>query len=202
MPKPVEVERKFILAEKDRILLLSDSAHLNRELIRDEYYDNNSYALARKGCWLRSRNGKFELKIPLQLPKPLRELVQHYKELKVPDEISSALGFSEQSGLEAALKENNYDIYCVCITARSNYRKGKFNICLDEAEFKGKDFKYSLAEIEIMAEEEKRQEAESELMNFARLHKLSMEQPRGKIVEYMRRFLPEHYKAFKDAGWD
>ena len=60
----IEVEKNFAVTEKDKACLIEDAVLLYKKVFTDVYYDSSDYALTGKDFWLRTREGKFELKVP------------------------------------------------------------------------------------------------------------------------------------------
>lgn len=190
----IEVERKFII-NKENVDSLTKNAEFLREIVfTDTYYDTPDYKLTTKGIWLRKRNGKFELKIPLGN----REQIDQYEEIETEDGIKKELKLNGKD-LSEGLQKSGFKEFCTCTTARKKYKNGQFTIDLDKVEFENQT--YHIGEIELMVEKESEMEkALQQISEFAKSKKLTFEPVRGKVVEYLKRFKPEHYKALLNAG--
>ena len=63
----IEVELSFWCSEKEKQALLKNAIFLEEEILHDVYYDTLNKYLASKDMRLRTRNGKFMLKIALHI---------------------------------------------------------------------------------------------------------------------------------------
>jgi len=191
----IEIEKKFKLTSKELEQLIAEGTRLGEKQITDTYYDNATYDLTRGDMWLRERNGRFELKLPLG---GKNGNVQTYHELEDDDSIRKALNLSFDQPFAETLEAAGYSPFCTCKTTRTKYKIGEFGLDVDIADFG--DFTYELAEIELMAEsKEDVPEAEAKILEFAKSHGLSTGEIRGKILEYLARKNPEHFDALKKA---
>lgn len=191
----IEIEKKFKLTQVELERLTADATLLGENQITDTYYDNSAYDLTRGDMWLRERNGRFELKMPLG---GKNGNVQTYDELEDDDSIRKALDLSSGEPLANTLKTAGYSPFCTCKTTRAKYKIGEFGLDVDVADFG--DFTYELAEIELMARSrEDVPEAEAKILEFAKKHGLSTGEIRGKILEYLACKNPEHFEALKKA---
>jgi len=60
------------------------------------------------------------------------------------------------------------------------------------------DFGYNLAEIELLVNSQKEtKEASQKIINFAKSHGLEIIPVRGKVIEYIRRNNPDHFKTLE-----
>ena len=108
---PIEVERKFTIAEDTEERLRSLGARLHKEkTFTDVYFDNDDYALILTDCWLRRRNDSWEAKIPLksQNCKALFAPASQYREITDEKEISAWL--VERLGLERWMRGDPIDL--------------------------------------------------------------------------------------------
>lgn len=193
----IEVEKKFLLSKRD-MKRLTTGAHFVRERIfTDTYYDSPDLLLGRKDWWLRSREGTFELKIPLH-DGPDR-LADQYEEMDNESTIRKALELPQNGSLRGDIAKKGYIPFCVCTTTRQTYRKDGFTIDLDAVEYG--DFTYAIGEIELMVKNETQaQHATQKIIVFARQHDLPIALVRGKVVEYLKKKRPEHYHTLIQAG--
>jgi len=76
----IEVEKKFILSEQEKERLIKDAEFLSERVFTDIYYDTEKFLLTSQDKWLRSREGKFELKLPLH--KGRERLADQYDEIE------------------------------------------------------------------------------------------------------------------------
>lgn len=157
-------------------------------VMTDVYYDDDQYSLTTKDIWLRKRDNKLELKLPLNAKNLSERLADNYQELEDESEIKSALGVESLDVFQP---------FATIVTKRLKYRRDKFGIDVDKM-----DFGYTLAEIELMTESrEEMPAAQRKILEFA--DKLGLKyggQARGKVIEYLRRFDPKHLQALMTAG--
>ncbi|MDD2786292.1 MAG: CYTH domain-containing protein [Patescibacteria group bacterium] len=188
----IEVEKKFILNDDDIKRLTEGAVFLSEKIFTDVYYDTTDYALTRSDKWLRSRDGRYELKLPLHSGADRQ--ADQYDELEDELKIKEALNFSPDVNLEASMKRSGCESFCVCKTTRKKYKKDQFTIDLDYVDYG--DFNYSLGEIELMVNDKPEIEAAIEkILNFAQDDGLTIGFVRGKVIEYIKRKRPEHYQA-------
>lgn len=195
----IEVEKKFKLNEADRKRLTNGAKFLGERIFTDFYYDLPDYALTKADKWLRSRNGKFELK--LGLVKEWRH-VTRYEELESEKEIRDHLQIPKKKSLEEDVKERGYKVFCIVKTKREKYQKGEFIIDFDDVRYpEHKEFRYRLAEIELMVgDTSEMKDAEKKILAFAKEYKLNILPIRGKIFEYLHHKAPEHLALLVKAG--
>lgn len=192
----IEVEKKFLLGDEDTARLLLDARFLGERVFTDIYYDTKELTLSLLDKWLRAREGKFELKLPLH--SGMNRLADQYDELEDEESIKNALGFPREGVIKDILPALQYTPFCTCKTTRRKYQKGEFIIDLDLAEFP--DFSYRIGEIELMVSEKLDiAEATEKILVFAREQKLAIAPVRGKVTEYLRRKKPDHYRALVEA---
>jgi len=192
-----EIEKKFILTEKQKERLIDGAEFLGEKTFTDIYYDTEQYSLTKNDIWLRSRDGHFELKLPLQ--KNGYNLTNQYNELDGEEKIRQVFGIAPMGSFLEDIQSFGYAPFCECKTVRKKYKKGKFSIDLDKVYFD--NFNYCLAKIEVMVENrENIKTANDDILAFADSLVLRAENIRGKIVEYLFREKPQHYRALVDAG--
>lgn len=192
--KIIEVEKKFSLNNKEKESLIKGSENLGIKIFTDTYYDNQDKDLTTKDIWLRERDNKWELKIPVG--NPSEQVSDQYKELTNEEEIKKYLNFDDNKTLNQSLIESNYKPFASITTRRAKYKKGGLNIDIDEM-----DFGYEIAEIEKMVEDEQQiQQATKEILEFANEHNLTVGKIRGKVIEYLRRNNIEHFNKLISAG--
>lgn len=193
----IEVEKKFILNEHDKERLTKDAQFLNELVFTDIYYDTEIFSLTSKDKWLRSREGRFELKLPLH--DGAERLADQYDELEDEQKIREALNLPSNGDLADNLAKAGYSPFCTCKTTRRKYKKESFIIDLDVVDLQ--DFIYNIGEIELMVKD--KSEAESaikKIMGFAREQNLTIAPVRGKVIEYLKRAKQNHYEALVKAG--
>ena len=193
----IEIEKKFILNTEDEARLIRDAESLGERVLTDIYYDTDSCSLTSKDIWLRERNGKFEIKLPLQ--SGAERLVDQYNELEDEVEIREALGLAPHKRFAEDLKVAEYTPFCICKTTRRTYKKEAFTIDIDLVDFQS--FRYRLAEIELLVTDRSEiEQATRMILSFANEYKLTIGPVRGKVIEYLKRMRPEHYQTLVDVG--
>ena len=188
----IEVEKKFILNEQDKERLTKEAQFLNERVFTDTYYDTEIFSLTTKDKWLRSREGRFELKLPLH--KGVYRLADQYDELEDEQKIRKALNLPSNGNLADDLAKAGYFPFCTCKTTRRKYKKEQFIIDIDIVNFQ--DFIYNIVEIELMVNEKSEiEKAIEKIMYFAKSQNLTIAPVRGKVIEYLKRTKPNHYQA-------
>lgn len=190
----IEVEKKFLLSDEEIAILIEKAELITTTTIKDSYFDTPDFKLLSKDFWLRNRDGKFELKIPLKFGKKAKHFNQ-YRELTSEEEIKKLLKLNGEK-LENLLEKNGYLSFAKIVTTRKKYKKGEFIIDLDLM-----DYGYSIAEVELMVEDElEMEEATNKITNFAQEHGLKIVRVRGKVLEYLVRFYPEKLQKLIELG--
>ena len=190
----IEVEKKFILTEDQEKRLVDGAEFLGEKKIVDAYYDDSRYSLTTKDTWLRRRNGKFELKVPMNEIME-RRVSDQYRELETDEEIAAFLGLPAGKILSETLREKGYAPFLVLTTTRRKYRKDGFGIDLDSA-----DFGYNVAELEcIIDDKSKVRETTQKIIDYAKTYGFGEGVVRGKVCEFLRRKKPGHFQALVEA---
>ncbi len=176
----IEIEKKFILTPEQEKSLTEGAEFLGEKKFTDVYYDDDNFSLTKKDIWLRQRDEKFELKLPMNESIEKR-ISDQYLELDNEKDILSA---------------SDYKPFCSVTTTRRKYKKDDFGIDLDIM-----DFGYTLAEIEYMTEDvAKIKEATQSIIEFAKKHHIDTKAViRGKIVKYLELNNPAHFQALINA---
>lgn len=186
----VEVEKKFLLNEKETEKLVDGAEFLKEVRLEDAYYDLPGFPLIKHDRYLRSRNGKFELKL---LAGDRGEFnVNVYEEVEDETEIQSKLSLGD-GNMMASLEKAGYFVVAHIKSVRRKYKKGEFSIDLDTT-----DFGYNLAEIELMVPSgEGVNEATEKILKFATETGVKVAPGigvRGKLLEFLYRDKPDVYK--------
>ncbi|CAE7242783.1 THTPA [Symbiodinium natans] len=194
----VEVERKFLappgLAEKVAGL---GGKCLGVKEFTDRYWDDRSWRLTSQDCWLRQRDGAWELKVPASKARrrsggetteflELTELAAIQKTLR-------EMGIVEEGGdLESTLQP-----FATIATKRQSFEFGSVRVDSDEA-----DFGHSVMEIEVMATRDAVDKARQDIEEAAKQLGAEPlpEKTGGKVDSYIRRFCPELLKRLVEAG--
>ena len=193
----IEVEKKFLLDEGDKARLVMGADFLGRKVITDLIYDAPDYHVTCSDMILRSRDGNFELKVPVHEDHNAQtRLVDQYRELETDDEIRQYLKIPGQGTLAHDLMCCGYAPFVTLVTVREKYHYSEFQIDIDEV-----DFGFNVVEIEMMvAETSEVRDALQKIVAFASSRGLSRTPHGGKIMEYIRRHRPDHYAALVRAG--
>jgi adenylate cyclase class IV len=169
---------------------LKGAKFISKKVNEDVYYDNDVYALTSNDIWLRKRNGKFELKMPVE--NGSRGAISRYRKITDEGVIKKILKLDSNKGLEVALNEAGYKPSASFKTTRRRYQKGEFTIDIDEANFGDQIYRICEIELKVKTPAEVKS-AEERIVNFAYKHGLKIIPVRGKIIEYLRRKNFEHY---------
>jgi len=190
----IEVEKKFVLKIDDLINLTAGAKLVSEKIFTDVYYDSSDYYLTKNNIWLRSRAGNFELKFPVfSLTK--NKSVDYYEEIINEKDISQKLNIKFKDNLKISLELVGYQPFAIITSKRKKYQKEEFTIDIDKM-----DFGYNLAEIELIVEnQEKTKVASQKIINFAKSHGLETTSVRGKVIEYIKRNSPEHFKILESS---
>ena len=192
----IEVEKKFLVGEDELARLIRGANFLNETKHTDIYYDTADHALTKKDTWLRTRSGKFELKFPVSAVGAEQRIVA-YDEIENDAEICAKLGIPDAEPLEKVLARLGYAPFATITTTRMKYEKDGFHIDVDSA-----DFGYAVLEIELMVpSDDAVKAAYQRILDFATVNGIPIpkKRNRGKVIEYLRRNDPEHYRALEKA---
>lgn len=193
----IEIEKKFVLKEREKKQILKNAQFLGNKVFTDIYYDTKDYSLTLKDYWLRFRDGKAELKVPIK--KENNTFINQYEEITDEERIRQKINIPKGKDLVSDLNANNYIPFCKCKTTRTKYRKGLFSIDLDFVDFN--DFSYNIAEVETMIEEETAiDDAIEKINSFAKENNLELESVKGKVIEYINKKIPHLYSKLLSKG--
>lgn len=191
----IEIEKKFILTKDQKDNLIDEAEFLGEKKFTDIYYDNADFTLTKSDIWLRERDGKFELKIPMN--ESIKNRVSdQYRELDNERDILQYFRSGINKSLADFLNQSRYEPFCFITTTRKKYKKNNFSIDLDSM-----DFGYQIAEIEYMTDDESKiQESTESIITFAKKHYINTDAVvRGKVVEYIRLNNPRHFQILIEA---
>lgn len=193
----IEVEKKFQFTPEQIERLIDGAEFLGEKKIVDAYYDNSVYSLSSNDMWLRCRDGRFELKIPMHQGES--KLIDQYEEIEDEELIRGIFAIPKFKSFVEDLADLGHTPFCEFVSTRKKYRKGKFIIDLDFVEYA--DFNYSIGEIELMVNgKDEINLAVAEIEKFATEHGLMIGPVRGKVIEYVKKKRPEHYQILLEAG--
>lgn len=193
----IEVEKKIALRPGDRARLLTGATFLKEKKLHDIYYDDKNFSWTIKDWWLRKRNDRFELKVPLVAPVS-DDLFDQYHEFEDEESIRRELSLPVQGTFAEDIARANIAPIIDITTTRQEYSYGDFIIDIDSM-----DFGYELAEIECMVNTQAEVDSAMRAITaFVVDRGLEITQVYGKVLVYLQRFYPEHFQKLMDAwGW-
>lgn len=195
----IEVEKKFVLNEENEKRVIAGARFLKEVKFTDIYYDTPDYELTKQDIWLRSRAGKFELKIAAVKKEDSQE-TNFYHEMDSEKEIRRQLRLSGKGSLLADLAKAGFIKFGECATVRRKYQNREFIIDLDTVTYADSDFVFKIGEIELLVPtKDDMPQAYQKIAEFAVGHGLSVMPVRGKILEYLKLFKPDIYDMLKRA---
>ncbi|HAR99657.1 MAG: hypothetical protein US57_C0010G0026 [Candidatus Moranbacteria bacterium GW2011_GWC2_37_73] len=193
-----EVEKKFILSESDIERLVGGADFVGEKTFTDVYYDTDEFALTKNDIWLRKRGEDFELKLPMHLGD--KNFSQQYQEIEGEEKIREIFAIAKINDFESDIEAFGYKPFCNCVTTRKKFKKEEFVIDLDNVVYDDKGV-YNIGAIELLVEEKKQMaEALEKIEKFAQKNGLKSLPVKGKVIEYLLRSKPDHYRALVEAG--
>ncbi len=202
----MEVEARFLLTPTSQVRLLEGAKLIEETKFTVEFLDTPQWTLAYSNHWLKRKNGKYELKIPLknrELDKT-PHLATIFHEEKDKHKILGELDLPDEEDFEAALTKAKIRPFASIETTRTSYQKGAFRLDLDQAQFPlirtGVIFHYAVAEIELDVPEDAAMQAKEDIITFAEQHQLEVSDTRGKMMEYVFQNYPTVYQEFVRRG--
>jgi adenylate cyclase class IV len=171
----VEVEVKLTLDAAAELRLLEGTEPLEAVRLDDLYYDDAARSLAQADRWLRKRNERFELKLPVGARPQTRS--QAYREVAGPE-------------LEAILgpPPGPYAPAWQVVSTRQSYRYDDFIVSVDRT-----DFGYRIAEIELDVPAGEESQALVRLEGFLAERDLILEPTPGKLAVLIAQTEPALY---------
>ena len=196
----IEIEKKFLLTPAQQERLLSGAEELGSKRVEDSYFDTADYRLTLGDYWLRLRDGAYELKAPLKTGSGA-STTNRYNEITDIDEITRELGLPEDIDFDLALAQAGITRFITCHTDRISYEKQGFHIDLDAVSYLDTDYKYAVAEIELLIDSESEADAaDQKIIEFAQGFDLSVDKVvLGKVLAYLQVEKPAHYNALAAA---
>ena len=192
-----EVEKKFVLNEKDILRIMKDAEFLSERIFVDEYFDNDQFSLSSQDIWLQKRAGVFQLKIPMHAATG--KTFDQYDEIEGEMAIREIFAIPIVKGFVQDIADLGHVCFCKLTTRRRKYKKGDFIIDLDEVESDG--WKYLIGEIELMADDRtKIPEVSKRIEEFAKENNLEIAPVRGKVYEFIKQYRPDHFSVLVEAG--
>lgn len=198
----IEIEKKFLLTDTEQQALLLGAHELGQKTVEDSYLDDDNYSLTTRDYWFRERDGAYELKAPLKSSNGSPTLTNRYNEITDIDAIRQELSLTDGIDLPSALSIAGIRRFMTCCTVRNSYEKQGFHIDIDTVTYADSTFKYAIAEIELLIEDESQaNEAENRIVKFARSFDLTTDKViLGKVGAYLQAVEPDHYRALVEAG--
>lgn len=195
----IEVEQKFLLKNDDARRLRDGATFVDEYTMNDAYYDTVDCALGRRDIWLRFRNDRWELKVPLHGHTNAGTAMQQYDELEDDSSIRKFLSMPDDGNLADDLARTGYAVIAQYRTTRRKFKKGDFVIDFDFADYG--DSTYEIVEIELMVSDRNEMDAAAaRIREFAKQYDLSAVPVRGKLIEFFKRQKPEIYQTLQTAG--
>ena len=192
----IEVENRFLLTEENKKKLVDGAEFIGEETFTDIYYDTTDASIMKRDMWLRSRSGRFEMKLPLNEKSVLQRKSNKYKEIESEEEIRKVLEFPPNGNFTKALEGRGYLPMLEIETTRQKYKKGEFIIVFDAT-----DLGFSIGEIEVAVRNESEVDAASDrLIDFAKKQGVELVSTEGKVLECLKIKQPELYRSIREAG--
>jgi adenylate cyclase class IV len=198
----IEIEKKFLLTEAEQQALLQHAQELGQKVVKDSYFQNDDFCLTTNNFWLWERDGAYELNAPLKSNNGSPSLVNRYHEITDVEGIKQELGLNDDNDFESTLSAAGIAPFMTCYTERRSYEKQGFHIDVDIVTYADSTFKYAIAEIELLIDDESQaDEAEERIIKFAKSFNLTTDKIiLGKVGAYIEAVRPDHYKLLVDAG--
>ncbi|HEU0051068.1 MAG TPA: CYTH domain-containing protein [Patescibacteria group bacterium] len=196
----IEVEKKFAWSKEAETSILRDAVFVKAKQFTDTYFDTAEFSLTSKDIWLRKRDTRWEIKIPLHDLHRTDRTSTHYRELESEEEIRSFLKLVPNGTFDEDLARAGYVPCCEITTSRRSYQSGLFKIDFDEASA-ADGFAYRLFEIELGVEDPAEMASATERIHaFAQAHGLGMGMVHGKILAYLKQKQPKQFAALIASG--
>jgi adenylate cyclase class IV len=200
----IEVEVKCQLLPEQERKLLERAMFVSQETLDDVYYDLPGFVLAGKDWWLRTRNGRFLLKVPALGRGGIGTDGKNVPRHEFEDEgtIAQKLGLEARGqALGKSLANAGYQPFFAYTHFRRKYRQGDIVIDIDCMDFG--DFSIDKCEFELMVERpEMIGQAHQQLCVFAQQFGISVtDQPVEKmtLLGLIKHVKPELYQQIAAA---
>lgn len=191
----IEVEKKFTPTAEQQEALLEGAEFVSKKTMHDRYYDRG-YELSVKSFWLRNRDGRWELKVPMREMNGKRNSVELYDELEDDASIITKLDLPLSELTDEAMAKEGYVPYAEYQTTRETYTKEGFTITIDST-----SFGYDQCEIELLIEDAGKAEAAADrIIVFATEQGLDTGFTLGKVEMYLKGHDMDRYLAMQEAG--
>ena len=182
----IEVEKKCCPTEQFLDFLNNNAQKTNECIFYDICLDFDDLRLIKNDIWLRKRNEKYELKIPVISSSKKSDI---YEEIEDDKKILNKLNLNNFDNL---MELSNL------ITHRQRFRIGNLHIDLDKITSPKTNFMYKIMEIELMIEfPEQYEYAQQEIIKFMQKHHIKDEIVNGKFVEFVKEYRYEIYEILQ-----
>ena len=199
-----EVEIKFKITPEQKIHLIKDAEFLSKEEFIDVYYDTETYDLSLKDIWLRTRNNKFLLKIPIHSQNHNLLKLQRNTPKKEIENLGEIINFLKLKNIEKfknlpeTLIHNGYLPLYEYSNIREKYQAGSFIIDFDTALWENHIFE--TCEIELLAKSEAEiPKALDSIRSFAQSKNLTITPVEARLIEIIKIKNPDHYQKLQNA---
>ena len=174
----IEVEKRFQLTDEQEKAMLEGAEFLGQKLVHDIYYDYPDYRMMKKDIRLRKRNDKFELKV--KKSAGVNQEIENEKEIARYFNLSDSISDFVEKNLVKLIEYN---------TLRKKYKKGDFNIDIDNT-----DFNYKLCEIELLVDKDSDvKSATTQIKELAQKFGFENQKTLPKRVAFLKKFKIEVY---------
>ncbi|MEK7588513.1 MAG: CYTH domain-containing protein [Patescibacteria group bacterium] len=174
----IEVEKRFQLTDEQEKAMLEGAEFLGEKLVHDIYYDYPDYRMMKKDIRLRKRNDKFELKV--KKSAGVNQEIENEKEIARYFNLSDSISDFVEKNLVKLIEYN---------TLRKKYKKGDFNIDIDNT-----DFNYKLCEIELLVDKDSDvKSATTQIKELAQKFGFENQKTLPKRVAFLKKFKIEVY---------
>jgi len=191
----MEVEKKFHLTPEEEARLIEGAVHMYTKTICDVYFDRG-VELCTTDRWLRLRDGRFELKLPMHAISEGKPSVDRYQEIDNDAEILEVLGLDLFELTDEQLIKAGFERISEYKTIRTSYEKEGFTIVFDKM-----DFEFQICEVERVVEEgTDLNMVADQILDFAKRHGLAENRVLGKLLVYLQQRDPDRFKAMQEAG--
>ncbi|XP_072885539.1 thiamine-triphosphatase isoform X2 [Hemitrygon akajei] len=197
---PIEVERKFaVRPDTEQRLASLGGQRLGSRSLLDRYFDTVDLRLTLADLWLRSREGRWQLKSPVGAG-PQASGTTRYRETASEAEILALLRpvlSAIEGGLDRLAETGHLQEFATIRTQRISYRLPQgLLVDLDLA-----DFGHQVGEIEVeVGTEDEVPAAQARIEEMARSLGLDGEEVLpGKMHIFLQKFRPLHFQKLLDA---